>query len=421
MAAKLVVQGGTALRGDVRIPSAAKNAALPVLCAALLTAEPVTLENVPALADVDTTCAAAAQLGRRGLDRRRRQPARARRPRHQQRGALRPGQDDARLHAGAGPAARALRRGHGLAARRLRHRLAAGRPAHQGPAGDGRGRSSSSTATSRRAASRLKGARITIDMVTVTGTENLLMAAALAEGDDRARERRAGARGRRPGRMLIAMGARIEGAGTEPHRDRGRGRARRRRAHRVMPDRIEAGTFLCAVAATGGDVMLRRRRAAPPRRVIDKLRERRRASRSAGDASACKGPARPRAVDIIAPASIPASRPTCRRSSWRCWHRRRHGDDHRDDLREPLHARERAAAAWARASRSEGNDRGGARRAATVGRDGDGHRPARLGQPGDRRPGGRGETGSRPHLPPRPRLRADGSQAARARRRPSSA
>ena len=62
MATKLVVQGGTALRGDVAV-SAAKNAALPALCAALLTAEPVVLENVPALADVDTTRSLLEQLG----------------------------------------------------------------------------------------------------------------------------------------------------------------------------------------------------------------------------------------------------------------------------------------------------------------------------------------------------------------------
>ena len=62
MATKLVVQGGTPLRGDVAV-SAAKNAALPALCAALLTAEPVVLENVPALADVDTTRSLLEQLG----------------------------------------------------------------------------------------------------------------------------------------------------------------------------------------------------------------------------------------------------------------------------------------------------------------------------------------------------------------------
>jgi UDP-N-acetylglucosamine 1-carboxyvinyltransferase len=104
-------------------------------------------------------------------------------------------------------------------------------------------------------ARRLKGARIVMDMVTVTGTENLMMAAALAEGttvlENAARE---------PevvdlARCLQAMGAKIEGAGSDAITVEGvpllRGAA-----HRVMPDRIEAGTYLAAAAAAGGRIRL---------------------------------------------------------------------------------------------------------------------------------------------------------------------
>ena len=119
---------------------------------------------------------------------------------------------------------------------------------------------------------RLKGARITTDMVTVTGTENLLMAATLAEGEtvleNAARE---------PeivdlAEMLIKMGARIEGHGTSCIRIQGVERLHGCE-HAVVADRIEAGTFLCAVAATGGDVLLRDARADHLEAVIEKLRE----------------------------------------------------------------------------------------------------------------------------------------------------
>src|SRR5690606_42019047 len=104
--------------------------------------------------------------------------------------------------------------------------------------------------------SRLKGASIVTDMVTVTGTENLLMAATLAEGrtvlENAARE---------PevvdlAELLIAMGARIQGHGTDRITIDGVERLHGAE-HTVVPDRIEAGTFLCAVAATGGDITLR--------------------------------------------------------------------------------------------------------------------------------------------------------------------
>src|SRR5690606_8947506 len=107
---------------------------------------------------------------------------------------------------------------------------------------------------------------------TVTGTENLLMAAALADGEtvlnNAARE---------PevvdlARLLIAMGARIEGHGTDRIVVQGVSRLHGAR-HDVMPDRIEAGTFLCAVAAAGGDIVLRQTDALSMGATLDKLRE----------------------------------------------------------------------------------------------------------------------------------------------------
>jgi UDP-N-acetylglucosamine 1-carboxyvinyltransferase len=121
-------------------------------------------------------------------------------------------------------------------------------------------------------AKRLRGARIVMDMVTVTGTENLMMAAALAEGETLLENA-----AREPevvdlARCLAAMGAKIEGAGSDAIRIEGvasLGGA----AHRVMPDRIETGTYLAAVAAAGGKVTLTG--AAPDTldATLEKLRE----------------------------------------------------------------------------------------------------------------------------------------------------
>jgi len=122
------------------------------------------------------------------------------------------------------------------------------------------------------ATGRLRGATIVFDMPTVTGTENLLMAATLAEGtttlENAARE---------PeivdlARCLTAMGARIAGAGSDRITVEGV-TALHGATHAVMPDRIETGTFLAAVAATGGDVAVRGAQADSLEAVMDKLRE----------------------------------------------------------------------------------------------------------------------------------------------------
>jgi UDP-N-acetylglucosamine 1-carboxyvinyltransferase len=119
-------------------------------------------------------------------------------------------------------------------------------------------------------ATRLKGARICTDMVTVTGTENLMMAACLAEGEtiieNAARE---------PevvdlANCLVSMGARISGAGTDVIRIQGVEKLHGA-THSIMPDRIETGTYLCAAAATGGDIRLLKTSAAYLDTVVDKL------------------------------------------------------------------------------------------------------------------------------------------------------
>jgi UDP-N-acetylglucosamine 1-carboxyvinyltransferase len=119
-------------------------------------------------------------------------------------------------------------------------------------------------------ATRLKGARICTDMVTVTGTENLMMAACLADGEtiieNAARE---------PevvdlANCLVSMGARISGAGTDVIRIQGVEKLHGA-THSIMPDRIETGTYLCAAAATGGDIRLLKTSAAYLDTVVDKL------------------------------------------------------------------------------------------------------------------------------------------------------
>ena len=119
---------------------------------------------------------------------------------------------------------------------------------------------------------RLKGARITTDMVTVTGTENFLMAATLAEGETILENAAQEPEVIDLAEMLIKMGARIEGHGASRIRIQGVERLHGCE-HAVVADRIEAGTFLCAVAATGGEALLRHARADHLDAVIEKLRD----------------------------------------------------------------------------------------------------------------------------------------------------
>ncbi len=146
-------------------------------------------------------------------------------------------------------------------------------------------------------AARLKGARLFTDLVTVTGTENLMMAAVLAEGEtvieNAARE---------PevvdlANCLVAMGARISGAGSDVIRIQGVERLHGC-AHRVMPDRIETGTYLCAAAVTGGEVRLTGTSSSYLDAVIDKLMDAGCEIDIERDAIRLSAPAKLRAVNI---------------------------------------------------------------------------------------------------------------------------
>ncbi len=266
---KLRISGGRALEGEVAV-SGAKNAALPIMCAALLTERPLALSNVPRLMDVATM---AKLLGRMGVR------------------VERDG-DSMRLCAEkiADPTApydlvKTMRASvlvlGPLLARcgRARVSLPGGcaiglRPVDQHVKGlQAMGASIRIERGYMHAeAKRLRGARLVMDLVTVTGTENLMMAAALAEGttliENAARE---------PevvdlAKCLIAMGARIDGAGTDVVRIHGvssLGAA----AHAVMPDRIETGTYLAAAAAAGGRVRLTGVAADSLDATLEKLRE----------------------------------------------------------------------------------------------------------------------------------------------------
>jgi UDP-N-acetylglucosamine 1-carboxyvinyltransferase len=266
---KLAIEGGTPLRGEVRA-SGAKNAALPILCAALLAPEPLELVNVPQLNDVGTMRSLLAQMGV-DVDTR-------------TAGALT--LDAASIDWPLAPyelvktmRASILALGPLLArCGEARVSLPGGcaiglRPVDQHVKGlEAMGAVIDLDHGYINAKGRLRGAKIVFDLVTVTGTENLMMAATLADGttvlENAARE---------PevvdlARCLTAMGARIAGAGTDRITIEGVSAMHGAR-HAIMPDRIETGTFLAAVAATGGDVTVVATQPDALEAVLDKLRE----------------------------------------------------------------------------------------------------------------------------------------------------
>lgn len=269
---KLLIRGGRRLEGEVPI-SGAKNAALPELCAALLTAEPVTLSNVPRLQDVSTTLKLLRNMGVKA-ERSQTQP------------------DTVSLDAGEVGSPEApydlvkTMRASILVLGPLLARFGQARVSLPGGCAIGsrpvdqhiKGLQAMGAEISVEhgyilaKAKRLKGARITTDMVTVTGTENLLMAATLADGETVLENAAQEPEVPDLAEMLVRMGARIEGHGTSRIRVQGVERLKGA-SHRIVPDRIETGTFLCAVAAAGGDVVLRGARAGHLDAVIDKLRE----------------------------------------------------------------------------------------------------------------------------------------------------
>jgi UDP-N-acetylglucosamine 1-carboxyvinyltransferase len=266
---KLKIRGGRALEGEVRV-SGAKNAALPIMCAALLTGEPLRLSNVPRLMDVATMARLLAQMG---VEVERSDEAMVLRA-GEIRDPTAPYELVKTMRASVlvlGPLL--ARCGHAKVS--LPGGCAIGlRPVDQHVKGlQAMGAAISIEHGYMHAeAERLRGARIVMDLVTVTGTENLMMAATLAEGttliENAARE---------PevvdlAKCLSAMGARIEGAGTPVIRIDGVA-ALGRTAHAVMPDRIETGTYLAAAVAAGGRVRLSRVAPETLDATLEKLRE----------------------------------------------------------------------------------------------------------------------------------------------------
>jgi len=272
---KLVIRGGCQLHGEVPI-SGAKNAALPELCACLLTAEPVTLLNVPRLQDVATMLKLIRNMG---VDAQQHQagnsvtvnagtlttpeaPYELVKTMRASVLALGP------LLARFGEATVSLPGGCAIGSRPVDQHL-------KGLAAMGAEivvEHGYMIAKLPKGRTRLKGARIATDMVTVTGTENFLMAAALAEGETILENAAQEPEIADLAHMLIKMGARIVGHGSSRIRIEGV-EALHGCQHQVVADRIEAGTFLCAVAATGGDVLLRHGRIDHLEAVVEKLRQ----------------------------------------------------------------------------------------------------------------------------------------------------
>lgn len=268
---KLLIRGGRPLHGEMTV-SGAKNAALPEVCATLLTGDPVTLRNVPKLQDIATMVKLIRHMGvevqAEGEDMRLCAQALTRPEapydlvKTMRASVLVLGPLLARL----GQARVSLPGGCAIGSRPVDQHIK-GLQAMGAQIDVEHGYMVARLAPGR---DRLKGARITTDMVTVTGTENFMMAACLAEGETILENAAQEPEIPDLADMLIAMGARIEGHGTSKIRIQGVERLHAA-DHRVVADRIEAGTFLCAVAATGGDAVLRHARADHLEAVIEKL------------------------------------------------------------------------------------------------------------------------------------------------------
>jgi UDP-N-acetylglucosamine 1-carboxyvinyltransferase len=267
---KLCIEGGRPLDGEVRV-SGAKNAALPILCAALLSREPLVLSNVARLNDVRTMQTLLAQMGVRfdagtpgtlALDAAAidwplapYELVKTMRASILALGPLvaRCGEARVSLPGGCAIGLRPVdQHVKGLQAMGVEIDLEHGYIAAR--------------------AARVKGARIVFDVVTVTGTENLMMAATLADGVTTLENAACEPEVVDLARCLVAMGARIAGAGTTRITIEGVA-SLHGAAHAIMPDRIETGTFLAAVAATGGDATLLGTQADTLDCVLDKLRE----------------------------------------------------------------------------------------------------------------------------------------------------
>jgi len=270
---KLQITGGKRLNGDIVI-SGAKNAALPILCAGLLTSGDLELSNVPRLHDVRTMLKLLAQTGLKvtqlsGTDSENvtlngsnidKLEAPYELVKTMRASILVLGPMLARF----GEAKVSLPGGCAIGSRPVDQHIKGLRAMGAEITIEG--------GYIHAKCAKLKGARILTDMITVTGTENLLMAAVLAEGEtvleNAAREPEV----TDLANMLVAMGAKIEGIGTDRLVIQGVESLHGTR-HAVISDRIEAATFLCAVAATGGDIRIVNTRTDIFDVAIDKLRE----------------------------------------------------------------------------------------------------------------------------------------------------
>jgi UDP-N-acetylglucosamine 1-carboxyvinyltransferase len=266
---KLQIVGGKRLNGEITI-SGAKNAALPILCAGLLTAGDLELSNVPHLHDVKTMLKLLAQTGLAvqqdgetvtlngsAIDTLEApyELVKTMRASILVLGPLlaRFGQAKVSLPGGCAIGSRPVDQHiKGLEALGAEITIEGGYIYAKCP--------------------KLKGARIRTEMITVTGTENLLMAATLAEGETILENAAQEPEVTDLANLLVAMGAKIEGIGTERLVIQGVPSLHGAK-HAVISDRIEAATFLCAVAATGGDIILKNTRTDILGAALDKLRD----------------------------------------------------------------------------------------------------------------------------------------------------
>lgn len=293
---KLVIKGGAPLQGEIRI-SGAKNAALPILAATLLTDEPMVIGNIPHLHDITTTMELLGRMGselvideRMNIEVNNRNITSLYAPYELVKTmrasilALGP------LLSRYGKAEVSLPGGCSIGQRPVNVHL-------EGLVAMG-AELEVENGYIRAQARRLNGARIHLDLVTVTGTENLMMAATLADGvtviENAAQEPEV----TDLANCLNSMGARIKGAGTPRIEVEGVGRLHGVR-YEVLPDRIEIGTYLVAAAMTGGSIKLKNAREPLLGSVLQKLRE---AGCETlvdnGTISLKEQRARPRAVDI---------------------------------------------------------------------------------------------------------------------------
>jgi UDP-N-acetylglucosamine 1-carboxyvinyltransferase len=292
---RIRIVGGRALEGTVRI-SGAKNASLPDLCAALLSDAPVVLGNVPEVRDIRTMGRVLADLGAQvefrvggSVEIRAATLSSVEAPydlvKTMRASVLVLGP----LVAREGRARVSLPGGCAIGARPINLHLAAlQKMGAEVEVAHGYVEAR---------AKRLHGAEVAFDTVTVTGTENVLMAATLADGETVIRNAACEPEVTDLAELLGRMGASIEGAGTPTIRIVGQERLSGAR-HTVIPDRIETGTYLAACAIAGGDIEVQRCQPAHLRAVIDKFRETGLRIEEGPDNLRVRAPRRVRAADV---------------------------------------------------------------------------------------------------------------------------